>query len=78
MGWLKKVYNDVDANLMIMTIDQLAERYGYTSDMNNTIEIGLEDKWRLWDNFEHVTNNGTCIPQKYFTRYPTEIMTLRL
>lgn len=44
MGWLKKVYNDVDANLMIMTIDQLAERYGYTSDMNNTIEIGLEDK----------------------------------
>ena len=28
MDWLEKVYNDVDADLMIMAIDQLAERYG--------------------------------------------------
>ena len=34
MDWLEKVYNDVDADLMIMAIDQLAERYGYTSDMD--------------------------------------------
>lgn len=27
MDWLEKVYNDVDADLMIMAIDQLAERY---------------------------------------------------
>ena len=39
MDWLEKVYNDVDADLMIMAIDQLAERYGYTSDMDETIEI---------------------------------------
>lgn len=34
IDWLEKVYNDVDADLMIMAIDQLAERYGYTSDMD--------------------------------------------
>ncbi len=34
MDWLEKVYNDVDADLMIMAIDQLAERYGYTSDID--------------------------------------------
>ena len=43
MDWLEKVYNDVDADLMIMAIDQLAERYGYTSDMDETIEIEQED-----------------------------------
>lgn len=48
MDWLEKVYNDVDADLMIMAIDQLAERYGYTSDMDETIEIEQEDKWRCW------------------------------
>ena len=52
MDWLEKVYNDVDADLMIMAIDQLAERYGYTSDMDETIEIDQEDKWRCWETFE--------------------------
>ena len=54
MDWLEKVYNDVDADLMIMAIDQLAERYGYTSDMDETIEIEQEDKWRCWETFETV------------------------
>ena len=56
MDWLEKVYNDVDADLMIMAIDQLAKRYGYTSDMDETIEIEQEDKWRCWENFESVIN----------------------
>ncbi len=56
MDWLEKVYNDVDADLMIMAIDQLAERYGYTSDMDETIEIEQEDKWRCWETFESVIN----------------------
>ena len=54
MDWLEKVYNDLDADLMIMAIDQLAERYGYTSDMDETIEIEQEDKWRCWETFESV------------------------
>lgn len=58
MDWLEKVYNDVDADLMIMAIDQLAERYGYTSDMDETIEIQQEDKWRYWENFESVINKS--------------------
>ncbi len=58
MDWLEKVYNDVDADLMIMAIDQLAERYGYTSDMDETIEIQQEDKWRYWENFESVNNKS--------------------
>ena len=53
-----KVYNDVDADLMIMAIDQLAERYGYTSDMDETIEIEQEDKWRCWEAFESVINKS--------------------
>ena len=53
-----KVYNDVDADLMIMAIDQLAERYGYTSDMDETIEIEQEDKWRCWETFESVINKS--------------------
>lgn len=58
MDWLEKVYNDVDADLMIMAIDQLAERYGYTSDMDETIEIEQEDKWRCWETFESVINKS--------------------
>ena len=57
MDWLEKVYNDVDADLMIMAIDQLAERYGYTPDMDETIEIVLEDKWRCWESFADITND---------------------
>lgn len=57
MDWLEKVYNDVDADLMIMAIDQLAERYGYTSDMDETIEIVQEDKWRCWESFTDITND---------------------
>ena len=57
MDWLEKVYNDVDADLMIMAIDQLAERYGYTSDMDETIEIVQEQKWCTKDSFADITNN---------------------
>ena len=56
MDWLEKVYNDVDADLMIMAIDQLAERYGYTSDMDETIEIEQEQKWYSTETFESVMN----------------------
>lgn len=57
MDWLEKVYNDVDADLMIMAIDQLTERYGYTPDMDETIKIDLETKWYSRDTFETMTNN---------------------
>lgn len=42
MDWLERVYNDVDADLMIIAIDELAKRYGYTAEMDESIEIVLE------------------------------------
>lgn len=68
MDWLEKVYNDVDADLMIMAIDQLAERYGYTSDMDETIEIKQEQKWYSTETFESVINKSI----RTYSSLPTE------
>lgn len=40
-----------------MAIDQLAERYGYTQGMDETIEIVQEQKWCTKDSFADITNN---------------------
>ena len=45
---------------MIMAIDQLAERYGYTPDMDETIEISRSCKsGRYNGNFERNTKSRT-------------------
>lgn len=39
METLEEVYNDVDANMMILAIEALAIRYGYVPEMDKTIDV---------------------------------------
>ena len=56
MDWLEKVYNDVDADLMIIAIDELAKRYGYTAEMDESIEIVQEKRWHATESFPALIN----------------------
>lgn len=56
MDWLERVYNDVDADLMIIAIDELAKRYGYTAEMDESIEIVLEKRWHATESFPALIN----------------------
>lgn len=56
MDWLERVYNDVDADLMIIAIDELAKRYGYTAEMDESIEIVQEKRWHATESFPALIN----------------------
>ena len=56
MDWLERVYNDVDADLMIIAIDELAKRYGYTADMDESIEIVQEKRLHATESFPALIN----------------------
>lgn len=42
MAMLEEVYNDVDANMMILAIEALATRYGYVPEMDETVDVDNE------------------------------------
>lgn len=39
---LEKVYNDVDANHMILEIGRIAQKYGYVPEMDETVDVDNE------------------------------------
>lgn len=52
MEVLEKVYNDVDANKMILSIEMLAKRYGYLPEMDEEeVDIEQEMFWHATETF---------------------------
>ena len=52
MGMLEEVYNDVDANMMILAIEMLAKQYGYLSEMDEeVVDVEQEMFWYTTENF---------------------------
>lgn len=63
MSALENVYNDVDANMMIMALEALASDYGYLPEMDNE-EIELEEEM-FWFSKEDWTSLLTRMQTEY-------------
>ena len=52
MGMLEEVYNDVDANMMILAIEMLAKQYGYLPEMDEeVVDVEQEMFWYATETF---------------------------
>ena len=52
MEVLEKVYNDVDANMMILAIEMLAKQYGYLPEMDEeVVDVEQEMFWYATETF---------------------------
>ena len=63
MDMLEEVYNDVDANMMIMAVEMLATRYGYTEEMDH--EVCNVDLEMFWHTRESLTSLLARIQNEY-------------
>lgn len=78
MGMLEEVYNDVDANMMILAIEMLAKQYGYLPEMDEeVVDVEQEMFWYTTETFPslitRIQTEYASLTQKFKKMFTSKI-----